>query len=120
MYSDLLPYGIDLRETVRGQGPAPLFVLSVIARLPLGSAYISMRLAEDRGGSWQDYLGKDHHWFLMADLYDATMMNTVATGNYKKRPKVEPYPRPGKSKSDIPDDQKMSVLHGMFGGAGQF
>lgn len=75
----------------------------MIARLPLGSAFVSMQLAERSGGEWRDYLGKTHEWFAMADVYDAIMLNTRATGQYKKNkaPKFDPYPRPGrKSKGE--------------------
>jgi len=106
-------------------------VLSVAAGLPLGSAFISMVLAERRGGDWTEYLGKGHDWYVMADLIDAQNLNTAATGNFKKRPKFAPYPRPGaekpkNSKSRArtlagPGADKASLLLGIFnnlGGAG--
>ena len=58
-----------------------------------------MILAEKRGGDWKEYLGKDHLWFIMADLIDAQNLNTAATGNFKKKPKFAPYPRPGAEKA---------------------
>lgn len=74
----------------------------MIARLPIGSAFVSMQLAERNGGEWRDYLGKTHEWFTMADVYDAIMLNTRATGQFKKNkaPKFDPYPRPGRKAKD--------------------
>ncbi len=31
---------------------------------------------------------------LLADLNDQVQINTMATGNFKRRPKFKPYPRP--------------------------
>lgn len=103
----------------------------MVAGLPLGSAFISMILAEKRGGDWTDYLGKGVDWFILADLIDAQNLNTAATGNFKKRPKFAPYPRPGADKPknskararDLvgADADKSSLLLGIFnnlGGAG--
>lgn len=83
---------------VRGNGPHPSVVLAYIDRLPLGSKYMSERLAKEMGGNWRDFLDKGVDWWLTADLYDALNQNTRASGNFKKPPKIEPYPRPGKGK----------------------
>lgn len=85
-----------------------------------------MKMAERSGGDWRDYLDKTYGWYAMADLYDAIMLNTRATGQYKKgkAPKFEPYPRPGDKKSkaakaaeDGGTDRLTQLFLG-FGGAG--
>ena len=119
LYHDLKRYhGIDLIDTVRGEGPAPGLILSLIDGLPLGSMYVSQRLAKQRGGDWREYLDKGADWWLNADLYDAINQNTRATGNWKhgKAPAFPPYPRPG-----APDKKPKSIvdLWQRFGGAQQ-
>lgn len=90
-------------EFVAGRGPAPRFVFSVVAGLPLGSSFVSMVLADKRGGDWREYLGKTHEWYALADLIDTLNLNTAATGNWKRKPpSFDPYKRPG---ADVPAGQ---------------
>lgn len=114
LYRDLLYYyGVDLRDVVRGNGPAPAFVISLIDGLPLGSMSLSMRIDED---DWYDYFGKDHDWYLNADIFDVINQNTRATGQWKKgkAPTFEPYPRPGSDKKKKAKKAKSQTLDGLF------
>lgn len=56
--------------------------------MPEGSLSVSMR----RGG--REFYGWDENTYILADLFDALNTNTVATGNFKKPPKLPDYPRP--------------------------
>ena len=58
--------------------------------------------------------GQDRH--MLADLIDALMTNTKATGNWgKKPPKIPDYPRPNtKAKKNKPKSVK--DLFNLFGG----
>lgn len=47
-----------------------------------------------RGG--EDHVGWDQTTYLLADIFDALNQNTRASGNFKKPPKIPPYPRPKK------------------------
>lgn len=114
---DLMRYaGIDLLSVVRGDGPPPAVVLSHIAGLPVGSMFVSMRLAEKRGGDWREYVGKDDTWWALADVYDAVNTNTRATGQWKKgkAPKIDPYPRPGDKAKKKP--KTLADLHAALAG----
>jgi len=55
--------------------------------------------------------GLDRH--LLASIYDAVNANTVATGNYKKKPKIDPFPRPKpkgkKKKRTVADIHRMAM-----------
>lgn len=74
---------------IEGRGPAPLFVLSLIRRLPDTSLTVALALGGD------DYFGWGRDRYMLADLYDAINTNTRATGNWgKKPPKIPEYPRP--------------------------
>lgn len=78
----------------------PLFVIQLIDGLPLGSAYVSAVMAEE-AGTPHEYLDKGHEWWALAALYDALMLNTQATGQWKngKPPKFDAFPRPGRDKT---------------------
>lgn len=100
---------------VRGDGPSPALVISAINALPHESLTVAMM----RGG--RQFYGWTQETELAAALYDAMNVNTAATGNFKKKPKVEPFPRPknedkredqisGKSVSDL--HKKFSMLPG--------
>lgn len=107
-----------------GEGPSPDLVVLQVTRLPVGSGYISAKLAEQRGGSAEDYLGKDHAWYLAADTYDAIMLNTKVSGNWKKgkAPKFDPYPRPGSKQASGKPSTAPDMLNSIFtkmGGAGK-
>lgn len=45
-----------------------------------------------RGGA--QFRGWTRTHDLLAGVYDAINANTVATGNFKKKPKIPPWPRP--------------------------
>lgn len=68
--------------------------------------------------NWRDYFGKDPHWYVLADIYDATNQTTRATGSWKKGPpKFDPYPRPGRDKAGKKKGRSLSDLYGSFGGS---
>lgn len=73
-----------------GKGPAPALMLLLIERLPDDS----MTAALAAGG--REYLGWGTDRHLRADLFDALMENTRATGNWPKNgvPKPIHWPRP--------------------------
>lgn len=81
-------YGINVLETVAGRGMAPSLVLMHERALP----YASATRALQRGG-WEFYEW-DQDTYLLADIYDAVMQNTALTGQWKKPPKIDPWPRP--------------------------
>lgn len=56
-----------------------------------------------RGG--MEYLGWGTDRYMIAALYDALNANTVATGHFKKRPKLDPFPTPDKKKSSSGKNQ---------------
>jgi hypothetical protein len=86
-------YGIDLVDVIEGRGPAPLFVLALIKRLPDTSLFAALASGGEEHFGW----GQDRH--MIADLFDALSLNTRATGRWKsKPPKIPEYPRP-KSKA---------------------
>lgn len=66
----------------------PALLLAQIERLPDNS----MTAALATGG--RQFFGWGLDRSLAADTYDAVNINTIATGNFKKRPSVAPYPRP--------------------------
>lgn len=72
-----------------------------------------------RGG--RQFYGWTQETELSAALYDAVNVNTAATGNFKRKPKVQPFPRPkneeerkdqiaGKSVADL--HKKFAMLPG--------
>ena len=73
---------------MQGDGPAPALVLSLVQRLPDDS----LTHALVRGGYEHFGWGMDRH--IHASIFDAIQINTRATGNFKKPPKFEPWPRP--------------------------
>lgn len=100
------------------QGLPPSLLLSLIDGLPLGSMYLSQRMS-DGDNKPHEFLARGPEWWAIADLYDAVMLNTRATGNWKrgKAPEFEPYPRPGSRKK-----KEKTTLRGLwqkFGGAGK-
>src|SRR5690606_34607074 len=82
--------GIDLVKVVNGDGPPPILVVSVIRGLPDTS-----RTAALASGGYE-FLGWGGDRYALAAIYDAINSNTIATGNFKKKPKVDPFPRPKK------------------------
>lgn len=76
----------------------PSLLIALIERLP----DTSMTTALAAGGKQMFGWGLDR--YMLADVYDALNLNTVATGNFTKRPKLPSYPRPKstkKAKSDL-------------------
>lgn len=67
----------------------PEWWLAIIGQLPEESAFV----AEVRGGPEHRGWTLDRH--LQALTLDAINMNTINTGNYRRRPQFEPFPRPG-------------------------
>lgn len=92
LYRDLNHYErVDLTEVIKGNGPAPSFVLALIEGVPAGSMLSASQ------HKIPELMGWDRVNALLADLYDAMMFNTRATGNFaKKPPTFPPYPRPQK------------------------
>jgi hypothetical protein len=70
----------------------PRLLLALIMWLPEDSAFV----ASLRGG--RRWLGWSPDRALLADIYDALNLNTVATGNWKRQPKIPPWPRPNTPK----------------------
>lgn len=69
----------------------------------------------------RDFFGWGLDRYMAADLYDALNMNTVATGQWKKKPpKIDPYPRPKPPKVERDPSKPVSVLDlfGQFAGMG--
>lgn len=67
-----------------------------------------------RGG--RQYYGWTQETEISAALYDAINQNTVATGNFKRKPKVDPFPRPKKDKDESSkiSGKSVSDLHSKF------
>lgn len=86
----LFYYGVDLVEHVK-QGRDPSLILALYARLPEGSKTTAMRRDPDH---WEYHVDVDGSYRVLAGIYDALNVNTAATGNWKKRPKFEPWPVP--------------------------
>lgn len=107
MYRDLLfYYGVDLVDVVSGNGPPPILVYELVRGLPNDS----MTHALARGGI--EYLGWGSDRDILAGIFDSLQVNTVATGNWKKKPpKPETYPRPKKEEKS---SGKMTVAS-LFG-----
>lgn len=87
-------------------------------RLPNGSLTGALAAGDRNGFGW------DVNTFLLAELVDATNLNTKATGNWKKgkAPEFPLYPRPkfssGSADSDAPSEKKskfsVAALHRKF------
>lgn len=95
LYRDLLLYyGVDLVDVVAGRSHhSPRLVVALIEWLPEDSAFAA---AINGGRRW---LGWTEDRMLRAALYDAMNANTVATGQWKKRPpRIDPWPRPNRRK----------------------
>lgn len=105
---------------LRDDGLPPSFLLSLIDGLPLGSMYLSERMAEGGDAQPHEFLARSAEWYVLADVYDAVMLNTRATGQWKKGkvPEFDPYPRP-KSQKKTKKKTSLSGLWQMFGGAGK-
>lgn len=76
-------------EVVAGNGPPPILVSELVRGLPDDS----MTHALKQGGMQFLGWGTDRH--MAASTYDAINNNTVASGNWGKKPPTLPsYPRP--------------------------
>ena len=83
-------YGVDLRDVVNGD-IAPLFVISLIERLPEGSK--TQALMQD-SKYWRSFMDINPDYYVLAGIFNAVNDNTRARGNFKKPPKFEPWPVP--------------------------
>lgn len=113
LYRDLLFfYGIDLCETIEGSGVAPALVLGLVRGLPDDS----MCHAREAGGDHLLGWGTDRS--MMANLYNLVTLQTTATGNWKKRPKLPTIEQPKPPKDSV-KKKKVSLmdLHARFQGA---
>lgn len=79
---------MDLSRVVAGDGPHPLLVLSLVEELGPDSHSRALR------AGCEGFRGWGVTQSLLADLFDAVNANTAATGNFKHRPKIAPWPRP--------------------------
>ncbi len=70
---------------------APLLVISLIERLPEGSKTVSMMQGNQH---WRAFLDIGPMYYVLAGIFNAINGNTIATGNFKKRPKFDPWPTP--------------------------
>lgn len=66
-------------------------MLSLVERLPEGSKTFSLMQDEEH---WRAYLDVDGHYYALAAIVNAINCNTGARGNFKKKPKFEPFPVP--------------------------
>lgn len=73
------------------EGRDPSLILALYARLPEGSK--TRALQRDRE-HWEYHVDVDMSYRALAGIYDALNVNTAATGNFKKRPKFDPWPLP--------------------------
>jgi hypothetical protein len=96
---------------------SPRLLLAWIEGLPEDSAFIaSVREAApyrepDPHAQYEpDWRGWTRLHSMIADLFDAVNLNTAATGNYKKRPTFEPWPRPKKRRP-----KRVADIRRMFG-----
>lgn len=93
-----------------------MFVIALVRGLPDTSN--TKGLAQ--GGPQHIGWGQDRH--MLADLIDAIQQNTRATGNFKKPPKIKPYPRPKAAPKPVnkridPSKQpSLAELHARFTG----
>lgn len=69
----------------------PALALSLVERLPEGSKTSSMMQDPEH---YRAYLDIGPEYYVLAGIYDSVNTNTVATGMFKKRPKVDPWPTP--------------------------
>lgn len=95
---------------MNGTGTAPALVLALIE----GLDETSLLFAAQNGPEWRGW-NEDRH--LLASIYDALNMNTLATGNWKKgkTPDIPPWPRPDKRVADRKDKKKKASVADLYG-----
>lgn len=105
VYVDLMHYyQFDLVAWLRDGGCHPAPVLALIEALPRGSR---THAAAAGGEHWREWLGVTDEYQLLAAIYDAINLNTRATGNFEKPPKIDPWPLPGREKKRSMGVQEM-------------
>lgn len=108
-------YRVRLADTIAGHGPSPYEIRLLVQRLPTESLTSALM----RGS--RDYFELSREWRVLADIYDAIQLNTIASGNWKKgkQPAFKPYPRPDTEAEKAPPKQAVKSLFGMFLGGGK-
>lgn len=102
-----MTFGCDITETIAGRGLSPVLVLALIKALPDSSRFIGAIAGGPEYVGW----GKDRH--LLADIYDAVVLNTRATGNWGSEPPDIPYyPRPGFDKQE--EEKPKQTIHSLW------
>lgn len=97
-------------DVIEGRGPCPYLVVLDVQRLPDNS----LTAALANGG--RQFFGWGQTQFMLADIFDAVNLNTRASGNWKKPPKIPEYPRPKKKSSTSRNGQVKSLFNRMHGG----
>lgn len=81
LYSDLMfYYRVDLAEVIKGNGPAPSLVVALVKRLPPDSLTMSLIQGDPELFGWS------HERDLLTSILDAINLNTLASGNWAKKP----------------------------------
>ncbi len=86
-------------------------MLALVEHLPEDSAFVASR----RGGHrWRGWTQTER---ILADLYDAINLNTVATGQWAKgkAPTIPPYPRPTNEKPRVLKIADIRAQYGKLG-----
>ena len=83
-------YNVDIMDVVEGK-ISPVLALALYEGLPPGSATWAMQQSEEH---WHEYVDAGNAYYALSGIYDAVNVNTRATGNFKKPPKIEPWPVP--------------------------
>jgi hypothetical protein len=87
-------------------------VIALIKALPDNSRFHAAIAGGPEYVGW----GKDRH--LLADIYDAIILNTRATGNWTEPPDIPSYPRPTSKKPDEKPKQTVKGLWAMLNRGG--
>jgi hypothetical protein len=96
---------------------SPRLLLALIEGLPEDSAFVASvraaapyREADPNAQYEPEFRGWTRLHSLLADIFDAVNLNTAATGNFKKPPQFEPWPRPKKRRP-----KRVADIRRMFG-----
>ena len=116
VYRDLWHHErIDLRDVIAGHGPPPSLVIALCEGIPTDD---SMIFAQHQGGMEHFGWGTNRH--AQADIFDALMLNTRASGNWsKKPPKLPEASRPGKGQKAPRKKRSLSEIVGEFTATGR-